>query len=79
MLLTIGVSDVDIRDTTSLCIDVIGPIEEHNSTLDEPIATGQVERGVSLMVTHKWVGIGLQQVLDNFVLPCQHCQVQGGL
>ena len=52
MLLTIAVSDVDLKDTTSLCVDVIGPIEECNGALDESHATGQVEGGVALTITH---------------------------
>ena len=66
-------------DTTALGIDVIGPVEHGNGSLDEAHATGKVKRGVALSVTHERVGVRLEKVLDHLVLTSQHCQVQGRL
>ena len=77
--LTIGVPDVHLGDTTALGIDVIGPVQHGDGSLDEAHATGKVEGSVPLSVTHQRVGISLEKVLDDLVLTSQHCQVQGRL
>ena len=70
---------MNLRDTTTLGIDVIGPVQHGDSSLDEAHATGEVERSVPFSVTDQRVGISLQEVLDDLVLTSQHCQVQGRL
>lgn len=58
---------------------MIGPIEERHGPLLEADATSEVEGRVPLPVAHQGIGIGLQEVLDDLVLACEHCQVQGRL
>ena len=59
---------MDLRDAATLGIDVIGPVEHGDRPLDEAHTTGEVERSVTLSITHQRVGIGLEKVLDDLVL-----------
>ena len=68
-----------LGDTTSLGIDVIGPVQHGDGSLNEAHTTGKMKRSVALSVTHQRVGVGLEKVLDDLVLTSQHCQVQGRL
>ena len=68
-----------LGDATALGIDVIGPVEHGDGSLDETHAAGKMERSVPLPVTDQRVGIRLEKVLDDLVLTSQHCQVQGRL
>ena len=67
------------RNATALGIDVIGPVEHGDSSLNETHAAGKVERSVPLPVADQRVGIRLEKVLNDLVLTSQHCQVQGRL
>lgn len=68
---------MDLGDTTTLGIDVIGPIQHGDGSLDEAHATGKMERSVALSVTDEGISVGLEKVLNDLVLTSQHRQVQG--
>ena len=70
---------MNLGDATALGIDVIGPVEHGDGSLDETHAAGKMERSVALPVTDQRVGIRLEKVLNDLVLTSQHCQVQGRL
>ena len=74
--LTIGVPDVDLWDTAALGIDVVGPVQHCDCSLDEAHTTSEVKWRVAFSVTDQRVSIGFEKVLNDFMLASEDCQVQ---
>ena len=50
--LTSRVPDSELGYLAALSVDVVGPVKQHHGSLHEPHATGEVQRGVAVAVTH---------------------------
>ena len=76
---TFRVTDVQLWNATGLSINVIGPSEQRGHALYKPDATGNVKRSISVSVAHQRIGIGLEKILNDLLLPLQSCKMEGRL
>ena len=77
--LTFRVPDIEFWDSTSLRINMIGPSKQCGHALYKPDAACNVEWRVAITITHERISIGLQEILDHFLLPRENSKMEGRL
>ena len=73
------VSHSELGVATPLSIDMVASAQEDIGPIGESRVAGKMEWSVPIAIADQRVCVGLEQILDDLVLACEHSQVEWGL